>query len=325
MDTIYKDNINICVVDGSFLNSGDLSWDPLRQLGNVEIYENTEPEQVISRTYNSDIVITNKVIFDADILHQLHRLRCIIITATGYNNVDIQTANSLGITVCNAPNYSPPSVAQHTFALILHVYNNVSPYSKDTIQGKWNQSKGFCNITYPTLELNKKTIGIVGFGNIGSKVAKIAHAFDMNIAVLTSKDEAILPKYVKKVDKDVLLKDSDILTMHIPLTAETKNFINKNTLGLMKKNSVIVNTARGNLIDEQAVAEALRTKKILAYVADVLSQEPPSADNPLFKVPNAYITPHIAWATKESRQRLLDLTVNNVKSFLNGTPTNIIS
>ena len=323
MDTHHK-NINICIVDGKALNPGDLSWTPLMQLGNVEIHENTGHGQIVSRAAEADIVITNKVVLDAGILHQLPRLKCIVITATGYNNVDIPAASSLGIVVCNAPNYSTPSVAQHTFALILHVYNRIGSYSQDTAHGKWSRSQCFCNVAYPTSELAGKTIGVVGLGNIGLKTAAIAHTFDMNVIAFTSKMSQELPEYIKKVDQRTMFANADILTLHVPLVPQTRNFVNKDSLELMKKHSVIINTARGALVDEQAVADALEAKKIAAYAADVLSTEPPAAGNPLLAAPNAYITPHVAWATKESRQRLLDITVSNVKAFLDRTPANAI-
>jgi glycerate dehydrogenase len=317
-------NTNICILDGKALNPGDLSWTLLTQFGNVETYETTKPDQVLSRAANSDIIITNKVVLDAKIIRQLPRLKCIVVTATGYNNVDIQTANSLGVVVCNAPNYSTQSVAQHAFALLLHIYNSIGPYSKDTTQGKWSLSQCFCSLTYPTFDLAGKTIGIVGLGNIGLRTAAIAHAFGMKVIALTSKCVHELPEYIVKVDESAIFVESDVLTLHVPLVPQTKNFVNSDILKHMKPDAVIINTARGALVDEQAVADALRAKRIAAYAADVLSTEPPAADNPLLAAPNAYITPHIAWATKESRQRLFDITVNNVKAFLEGTPINRI-
>lgn len=320
-----KNKLDICIIDGKALNPGDLSWENFRGLGNLTIYEETTPDQILSRAKKSDIIITNKVVFDAKTLSELPCLKCIVVTATGYNNIDIEAAKSLGIAVCNAPNYSTLSVAQHVFALIMHIYNRVGEYVKDTAQGKWCHTTCFCNNTYPTQELNNKTIGIVGLGNIGMKVAEIAHAFGMKTIAITSKKGSTLPEHIKPVDKETLFRLSDIITLHIPLTPQTTNYINKDSLELLKTNAIIINTARGSLVNELDIATALNNNTLLAYAADVLSSEPPSQVNPLLHAKNAFITPHIAWATRDARQRLINITYNNVKAFISNNPINTIN
>ena len=323
--TSTTNNTNISILDGKALNPGDLSWAKLNQIANIEIYDETRPFQIVSRSKKAQIIIINKVRITSDVLEQLPLLQCIVITATGFNNVDIKEARARNIIVCNAPNYSTNSVAQHVFALLMNIYSQISVYSSDTQKGVWTDSKCFCCNNHPTTELAGKTIGIVGLGNIGAKVAQIAAAFDMEILALTSKEQSNLPKYIKAVDKQTLFAHSDIITLHTPLTKQTKNFINEDNLQNIKSGAIIINTARGGLVDEQAIANALETKQLFAYGADVLSEEPPHETNPLIHAPNVYITPHIAWATYEARQRLMNITINNVFAFLKGNPTNIVN
>lgn len=317
-------SLNITIIDGYSLNPGDNSWQRLEQYGNVHIFDHTPDELIIPRCVDSDIVITNKVPFTAQTLDQLPKLRLIVVTATGYNIIDTAAARSHGITVCNAPNYSTPAVAQHVFGMLLHIATRVGDYANDNRHGAWPASPDFCLISYPTVELQGKTLGIYGLGNIGQKVAQIAHAFDMNIIALTSKHPEQLPYYITPVGKSEFLALSDVITLHVPLTSSTRHFINSDSLSQMKQGAILVNTARGPLVDEDAVAAALHQGRLSAYCADVLSTEPPSADNPLLHAPNSFITPHVAWATLQAQQRLTDITIQNVISFIQSTPTNTV-
>lgn len=245
--------------------------------------------------------------------------------ATGYNNIDIKAASKRGITVCNIPAYSTDSVAQMTFAHILNITNQVAHYADESRSGHWSKNPDFCYWDTPLPELSAKTLGIVGLGNIGMKVAKIALDFGMDVFAYTSKNSADLPAGIQKTTIEGLLGASDILTLHCPLTDDTRELINKETLALMRPGSIIINTGRGQLVNEQDVADALESGQLLGYGADVLTEEPPRADNPLLKQPHAYITPHIAWATKEARQRLLNICVENIKAFQAGEPINVVA
>ena len=315
--------MNIAILDAHPLNPGDLSWQPLEQFGTLSIYPRTAPADTYTRAKDADIVITNKVCFDATLLARLPKLRCIVVTATGYNIIDLQAATERGIVVCNAPAYSTSSVAQHVFALLLHIANRVSDYAHLNRQGHWSASPDFCYYNSRTLELSGKTIGIVGLGNIGSTVAAIAHAMGLRVVAHTSK--TTLPDYITSADLPTLLATSDIVTLHCPLTDATRHLINRDTLALMRRGAILINTARGPLIDEAAVADALHSGHLAAFGADVLSTEPPAADNPLLTAPNSYTTPHIAWATLEARQRLMDITIQNVSAFISGSPINVVN
>lgn len=320
-----KEKINIAIVDAHTLNPGDLSWKPLEEFGTLHIYDNTTPQETIERTKDSEIVITNKVCFNSDTFDKLPKLKCIVVTATGYNNIDIAAAQKHGIVVCNAPNYSTPSVTQHVFALLLHLTNHIDKYTTDCTDGKWAASQHFCYLKHQTTELTGKTMGIVGLGNIGLNVANVAHSFGMNIIAETSKKSHDLPDYITAVSRSELFSQSDVISLHAPLTPQTHLLVNDTTLSLVKPNTIIINTARGGMVDEHAVAKALKEQKLAAYAADVLSTEPPSPDNPLLNAPNSFITPHIAWATQEARQRLMDITIDNVKAFLSNNPINKVS
>ena len=325
--------MHIAILDGHPLNPGDLSWQPLEQFGTVSIYPRTNPSQTYQRAKDADIVITNKVQFGAQLLDQLPRLKCIVVTATGYNIIDLDAATAHGITVCNAPAYSTSSVAQHVFALLLHIVSHVAEYAREIsilhrdgpASSRWAQCPDFCYISRPTSELAGKTMGIVGLGNIGQTVASIAHAIGLNVCAATSKLSSALPPYITKADLPTLLRHSDIVSLHCPLTPDTHSLIDAEKLSYIKHGAILINTARGPLVDEQAVAAALHSGRLSAFAADVLSTEPPAADNPLLHAPNAFITPHIAWATVEARQRLMDITVANVKAFLSGNPVNVVN
>ena len=308
--------MHIAILDAHPLNPGDLSWQPLEQLGTLSIYPRTAAADTYQRAKDADIVITNKVCFDSQLLARLPKLRCIVVTATGYNIIDLQAASEHGIVVCNAPAYSTGSVAQHVFALLLHIANRISDYAQLNRQGRWANNPDFCYIDYPTVELAGKTIGIVGLGSIGRQVAAIAKAMGMEVIAINSKQQADLPD---------LLSNSDIVTLHCPLTDATRHLINRDTLALMRRGAILINTARGPLVDEAAVAEALHSGHLAAFGADVLSTEPPAADNPLLTAPNAYTTPHIAWATLEARQRLMQITIDNVRAFISGKPINVVN
>ncbi len=317
--------MRIVILDAHAANPGDLSWDELKTIGDLTIYPRTAPEDVIPRIGDAEIVLTNKVRFTADVLRQLPKLRYIGILATGYNTVDTQAARELGITVTNIPAYSTESVAQITFAHILNITNRIGHYARQTREGRWSSNPDFCYWDTPLVELAGKTIGIVGLGNIGRRVACIARHFGMDVFAFTSKNSSDLPEGIQKTTLDGLLAVSDILTLHCPLTDDTLHLINRERLEKMKPGAILINTGRGPLVDEQAVADALKSGRLAAYGADVMINEPPETDNPLFCQPNAYITPHIAWATVEARKRLMQVAVANVRAFVEGAPQNVVS
>ena len=317
--------MKIIVLDGYAANSNDLSWEPLAQMGDLTVYDRTTPEEVEERAADAEIVLTNKVVLDARQLAKLPKLRYIGVLATGYNVVDIAEAKRRNIIVTNIPAYSTQSVAQMTFAHILNIVGQVGHYARLNRDGRWSESRDFCYWDTPLRELSGMTLGIVGLGNIGMSVARIANAFGMEVFALTSKEQTSLPEGLQKTSLDHLLAVSDILTLHCPLTESTREMINAKSISKMKKGAIIINTGRGPLVNEQEVADALQSGHLAAYGADVLSVEPPSADNPLLHAPNAYITPHIAWATFEARTRLMDIATANVRAFLDGKPIHSIS
>lgn len=316
--------MKITILDGYTLNPGDLSWDDWKDLGEVTIYDRTSPSQLKERVKDSDVIITNKVVIDSEIINSIPNLKYIGVLATGYNVVDVEAARKRDIVVTNIPAYSTMSVAQHVFALLLTVTDRAEHYSIEVADGKWTRCEDFSFRDTQLIELAGKNFGIVGYGNIGSAVARIASAFGMKVLVYTSKDESELPEYVTKVSLEQLFGNSDIISLHCPLTKSTREIINPHTIGKMKDNVIIINTGRGGLINEEGVAEGLKSGKILAFCADVLSTEPPTSDNPLLSSPNAYITPHIAWATKEARERLMSVALENLRNYIGGTPSNMV-
>ena len=316
--------MKIVILDGYAANPGDLSWKGLQELGSVIVYDRTKPSETVERAADAEIILTNKVIINRDIISQLPQLKYIGVLATGYNVVDIETAHERGITVTNVPAYSTESVAQMVFAHLLTVTNRTEYYAIQNRNSRWSKNPDFCYWDFPHMELAGKTFGIVGLGNIGLRVAQIALAFGMKVKALTSKSADALPTGIEKVSLDELLKTSDILSLHCPLTESTRHIINADTLQQMKPTAILINTGRGPLIDDQAVADALSCGKLAAFCADVLTEEPPKADNPLLKQPNAFITPHIAWASTEARERLLQIAIDNVRAFLNGKAQNIV-
>lgn len=316
--------MKIVVMDGHAANPGDMSWDAFRQFGDVVVYERTRSDEVIEHANGAEMVFTNKVVFDDSVMEQLPDLKYIGILATGTNVVDIPAAHRRGIIVTNIPAYSTDSVAQLVFAHILNVIQRTDVYANDIRNGRWSVNPDFCFWYDQIHELASLTIGIVGMGNIGRRVAQIALAFGMTVNVFSSKDAEYLPEGVVKKDLDELLAESDIISLHCPLTHDTERLIRRDTIKLMKPTAILVNTGRGPLVDEQDVADALQSGRLGAYAADVLSDEPPKADNPLFACKNAYITPHLAWGTVEARSRLFDIALENVRAYCNGKPKNVV-
>ena len=314
----------IVVLDGFSANPGDLSWKELEALGELAVFDRTKPEETVTRAADAEIVLTNKVIINREVMVQLPRLRYIGVLATGYNVVDVECAKELGITVTNVPAYSTESVAQMVFAHLLTVTNRTEHYARQNREGRWTANQDFCYWDFPHMELAGKTFGIVGLGNIGQRVAQIALTFGMRVKVLTSKKAETLPVRIEKASLEELLATSDVLSLHCPLTEKTHHLINRETLAMMKTTAILINTGRGPLVDDQAVADALADKRLAAFCADVLTEEPPKKDNPLLMEPNAFITPHIAWATQEARSRLLQVAIDNVRAFLQGQPINLV-
>lgn len=316
--------MKIVILDGFSANPGDLSWRELEDMGELTVYERTSPEDTVARAAEAEIVLTNKVVISREVIAQLPLLKYIGVLATGYNVVDIQAAHERGIIVTNVPAYSTESVAQMVFAHLLNVTNRTDHYATENRSGRWTKNKDFCYWDYPHMELAGKTFGIVGLGHIGRRVAEIALAFGMKVKALTSKSADTLPAGIGKATIEELLSTSDVISLHCPLTDTTRHLINNETLRLMKPSAILINTGRGPLVDDQAVASALAKGQLAAFCADVLTEEPPKADNPLLAQPNAFFTPHIAWASKEARIRLLQVVTCNVKAFLNGKPQNSI-
>ena len=314
--------MKIVILDGFTANPGDLSWAELKALGQVTVYERTSPSETVARAAEADMVLTNKVVVSKEVMDQLPHLKYIGVLATGYNVVDIEAAHQRGIIVTNVPAYSTESVAQMVFAHLLTVTNRTEHYAQENRQGRWSRNADFCYWDFSHMELAGKTFGIVGLGNIGRRVAEIALAFGMKVKAVSSK--TTLPAGIEKVSLEALLATADVLSLHCPLTDSTRHLINADTLAKMKSSAILINTGRGPLIDDQAVADALADGRLAAFCADVLTQEPPLADNPLLKQPNAFITPHIAWASKEARVRLIQVATSNVRAFLSGTPQNVV-
>ena len=317
--------MKIVVMDGKGVNPGDMSWKQIQQFGELIVYERTASEEIIDHVGDAEIVLTNKTVFDKDTIAKLKNVKYIGVLATGYNVVDLKAASKHGIVVTNIPAYSTDSVAQMTFAHILNVTNHVDHYARASRDGEWSRCPDFCYWDKPLVELAGKTIGIIGLGNIGMKVANIALYFGMNVIAYTSKEPKEIPNGINKASIDNILSDSDIISLHCPLTKQTRELINKDSIAKMKRGVIVVNTGRGPLVNEEDVANALHNGLIGAYCADVMCSEPPSADNPLFVEQNAYITPHVAWASKEARIRLMDIAEKNIHSFLSGKPINVVN
>jgi len=316
--------MKIVILDGYAANPGDLSWEELGSFGTLEVYDRTCGDETVERATGAEVVLTNKVVLGRKEIESLPQLRYIGVLATGYNVVDVVAAKERGIIVTNVPAYSTESVAQMVFAHLLTVMNRTEHYAIENREGRWSRNPDFAYWDTPLTEIAGKTMGIVGLGNIGSRVAQIALAFGMKVKTLTSKSANALPAGVEKVGLDELLSTADVVSLHCPLTDTTRQMINAQTLRLMKPSAVLINTGRGPLVNDADVAEALETKRLYAYCADVMTEEPPRQDNPLLRQPNAYLTPHIAWATREARIRLVEVAIANVRAFVAGHPQNSV-
>lgn len=311
------------VLDWDTVSNNDIQHDEILAPGKINFYGLTKPEEVIQRIGDSSIVLCNKVLITEQIMNACPSLKYIGLFATGFNNIDLNAAKDRGITVCNAGSYSTDAVAQHTFALILHHFSKVALYGNYVADGGWIKSPTFSVFPFPVYELAGKTIAIVGFGSIGKAVAKIAEAFNMNILVCTrTKPEN--SKY-ELVSPEEAFRRADILTCHCPLTESTKGFISRDRLSLMKKSALIINTSRGPVADEKALADALNSEQIAGAGLDVLEYEPMRPDSPLLGAKNCVITPHVAWAPLETRRRLISIVNGNLKAFLEGKPTNVVN
>lgn len=316
--------MKITVLDGKTLNPGDLSWEALGSLGDLTVYDRTEPELVVERSSDSEIILTNKTVITSGIISQLPKLKYIGVLATGYNVVDTAAASKAGIIVTNIPAYSTASVAQTAISLLLAITQRPEYYTNQNRHGRWSASPDFSYADYPLIELAGKNFGVIGFGRTGHATASIARALGMNVKVFSSKPQDQLPEWVEKMDLDDIFRHCDAVSLHAPLADDTFHIVNRERLALMKPTAIILNTARGPLVDEKALAEALNAGNIYAAGVDVLSTEPPASDNPLLSARNCFVTPHIAWATKEARIRLMEICAANVKAFLDGRPQNVV-
>lgn len=314
--------IKLTILDGHAVNPGDLPWDFLKAYADVTVYERSPAELVVQRIGDSDAIFLNKIQITKEILDACPNLKYIGVLATGYNVIDLQAARQHGITVTNIPAYSTDSVAQHVFSFILYFTNQVAQHSETVMKGDWVKCRDFCFWNGSLTELASKTLGIFGYGNIGKRVAQIGQAFGMKLICCTRTPKEGMPQ---QVDFETLLRCSDFLTLHAPLTEQTKNIINKKSLSLMKPTAYLINTARGGFVVEQDLADCLNKGGIAGFAADVLLQEPMAADNPLLGAKNCIITPHIAWAPYETRKRLQGIAEENLKAWLDGHPVNVVS
>lgn len=314
--------MKLTILDGHAVNPGDLPWDDFSQLAEVTIHERTSKEQIISRIGNSDAILLNKVKITDEIISACPNLKYIGVLATGYNVIDLKSAKAHNIVVTNIPAYSTDSVAQHVFSFILHFTNQIDVHNQSVQNGDWIRNPDFCYWKTPLMELNGKTLGVFGYGNIGKKVTSIAKAFGMNVICCTRTPRENMPE---QVSFEEMMAKSDFITLHAPLTELTQNVINKESLSLMKKSAYLINTARGGFIVEQDLADALNNEKIAGFAADVLLEEPMSVDSPLLGAKNCIITPHIAWAPFETRKRLQEIAFNNLKSWCEGKPVNVVN
>lgn len=319
--------MKIVILDGYTLNPGDLSWKPIEELGELTVYDRTPPEQVVKRAAGAEMVLTNKTILSRSSIEQLHRLQYIGVLATGYNIVNIEAARDRGIPVTNVPMYATQSVAQAVFAHLLNLTHHVAEHAQGVRAGRWSACEDFCYWDWPLVDLADLTMGIIGFGRIGQAVARAALAFQMQVLAYDADKEVKkrLPEGVRWADLETLFRQSDVVSLHCPLTADNQKLIDAQRLALMKPTAFLINTSRGGLIDEAALAEALNTGQIAGAGLDVLSVEPPPADHPLLAARNCYITPHQAWATKAARERLLQTAADNIRAFLAGKPQNVVN
>ena len=317
--------LKIVVVDGFTLNPGDLSWKGLEKLGQCAVYDRSAPDEVVGRVENAEIILTNKVVLSADTISRLAKLKYIGVTATGYNIVDVDAARERGIPVTNVPTYGTDSVAQMVFAHLLNLTQNVAHHAKTVSDRRWCSQRDFCYWDTPLIELTGLTMGLIGFGRIGLATAKLARAFGMKVIAYDVTSPGRMPEGCEMVTLEDVFRRADVVSLHCPLTPRTGNIVNEEHLALMKKTAFLINTSRGPLIDERALAEALNNGMIAGAGLDVLAVEPPDEQNPLLKASNCYITPHIAWATRAARERLLNVVVENVAAFNAGEPQNVVN
>lgn len=317
--------MKIVILDGYTTNAGDLSWNGISELGDLTVYDRTAPGEVIDRCLGAEAVLTNKVVFTDDVMQALPQLKYIGVMATGYNVVDIDAARRRGIVVTNVPAYSTPSVAQMVFAHLLNITNQVALHDRQVHEGRWAGNRDFCFYSAPLIELAGKQMGIVGLGQTGSAVAKIALALGMRVMAFTSKAQESLPEGITKGSLNEVFATSDVVSLHCPLTPDTKHIVNAERLATMKPSAIVINTGRGPLVDEQHLADALNRGIIAAAAVDVLSTEPPAADNPLLTARNCHITPHIAWASQAARARLIDTLSSNLKGYISGNVVNNVA
>ena len=318
--------MKIVVLDGHTTNPGDNPWDALKMFGNVTIYDRTPNEKILERSVGADILVTNKTPLMAETIEQLPDLKFISVLATGYNMVDLQVTAARGIPISNVPAYSTASVAQYTFALLLELCHHVGLHSGQVFEGRWMESPDFCFWDRSQVELADKTIGIVGYGQIGSRVGMIAHAMGMNV-IATTRTPKAAPEYTpfEWVSLEGLFGWADVVSLHCPLTDDNAGFVDKTLLGLMKPSAFLINTARGAIVNEPDLTEALNQDSIAGAALDVISEEPIKAENPLLNAKNCLITPHVAWATLAARKRLVQITAENIQAFVNGKPINVVN
>ncbi len=316
--------MKIVVLDGYAVNPGDLSWKGLKELGDCKVYDRTAASQVVERAIDAQMVLTNKVVLDATTIGALPDLKYIGVMATGLNVVDVEAARKRGIVVTNVPDYCTDSVAQMVFAHLLNICNHVRHYTSDVRDGKWSRCSDFSYFNTPLVELTGKTMGIVGLGNIGMQVARMALVMNMKVQAFTSKAQEQLPEGITKVDLDTLFATSDVVSLHCPLTPDTHHMVNRKRLHAMKPRAILINTSRGELVNEADLADCLEKGGLLGAGLDVMAQEPPQEDNPLLRARNCYMTPHIGWASKEARTRLMDIVTRNAKAFIDGRPQNVV-
>jgi glycerate dehydrogenase len=316
--------VNVVVLDGYTANPGDLNWDAFAGLGTLNVFDRSTPAQIVERALEAEVVITNKASLDAAAIRALPRLRYIGVLATGYNVVDIAAAKERGIVVSNVPEYSTPNVAQAVFALLLELTNRVGHHSDTVRAGRWSKCVDWCYWDFPLTELAGRTLGIVGYGRIGAAVARIATAFGMKVI---ARRRGLIPddEPAKPVDLDRIFRESDVLSLHCPLTPDTRHLVNAVRISEMKRTAFLINTSRGALIDEAALATALNNGRLAGAALDVLAEEPPSPENPLLRAKNCLITPHIAWATREARTRLLRIAAENLRAWQAGKPQNVVA
>ena len=311
----------IVILDGYVANSGDLSWDALKEFGELTVYDRSAPDEVLERAKEASVIYTNKVVITDEIMEALPKLKFIGVLATGYNNVDVEAARRRGIAVCNVPAYSTESVAQVVFAHLLNIVNGIADYAASVNSGEWSENRDFSYRLRPFAELSGMTMGIIGMGNIGRRVAEIARAFGMKV-ITNSRRE--LPEGVRRVELEDLFRESDVISLNSALTPATKNIINREALAMMKPTAILINTSRGPLVDEDALAEALREGKIADAGIDVLCEEPPRSGSPLIGCERCFISPHIAWQSSQARERLINISCDNLKAFCEGTPQNLV-